>query len=117
VDWLLHHHKFHFLAREFLIRSAITSRASVDFSGYTAAQKINALVRGIEGDKRWNTALGKAPTAEAMLDLLESASNKLKLGLSRQELATTPPLRDWLWFKKNKPLFTIGDELPRYRQQ
>ena len=77
----------------------------MDFSGYTAAQKISALVRGIEGDKRWNTALAKAPTADAMLDLLESASNKLKLGLSRQELASTPPLRDWLWFKKNKPLF------------
>ena len=89
----------------------------MDFSGYTAAQKISALVRGIEGDKRWNTALAKAPTADAMLDLLESASNKLKLGLSRQALASTPPLRDWLWFKKNKPLFTIGDELPRYRQQ
>ena len=54
----------------------------MDFSGYTAAQKISALVRGIEGDKRWNTALAKAPTADAMLDLLESASNKLKLGLS-----------------------------------
>jgi len=51
----------------------------LDFSGYTAAQKISALVRGIEGDKRWNTALAKAPTADAMLDLLESASNKLKL--------------------------------------
>lgn len=114
---MLHHHKFHFLAREFLIPSTLPWRHCVDFSGYTAAQKISALVRGIEGDKRWNTALAKAPTAEAMLDLLESASNKLKLGLSRQELASTPPLRDWLWFKKNKPLFTIGDELPRYRQQ
>ena len=114
---MLHHHKFHFLAREFLIPSLQPRGCCVDFSGYTAAQKISALVRGIEGDKRWNTALAKAPTADAMLDLLESASNKLKLGLSRQELASTPPLRDWLWFKKNKPLFTIGDELPRYRQQ
>ena len=114
---MLHHHKFHFLARGFLIPSPQPRGCCVDFSGYTAAQKISALVRGIEGDKRWNTALAKAPTADAMLDLLESASNKLKLGLSRQELASTPPLRDWLWFKKNKPLFTIGDELPRYRQQ
>jgi hypothetical protein len=52
-----------------------------------------------------------------MLDLLESASQKLGLGLSRRQLAETPPLRDWLWFKKNKPLLTIGDELPGYRQQ
>ena len=89
----------------------------MDFSGYTAAQKISALVRGIEGDERWNAALAKAPNAEAMLDLLESAANKLKLGLSRKDLARTPPLRDWLWFKRNKPLLTIGDTLPRYRQQ
>ena len=89
----------------------------MDFSKYSVAQKISALVRGIEGDKRWNTALANASSADAMLDLLQSASDKLKLGLTRKDLATTPPLRDWIWFKKNKPLFTIGDELPRYRQQ
>ena len=79
-------------------------------------QKISALVRGIEGDERWNKALAQAADAEAMLDLLQSASSKLKLGLTRKDLASTPPLRDWLWFKRNKPLITIGDALPRYQQ-
>jgi len=88
-----------------------------DFSHLSAAQKIQALVRGIEGDARWNTALANASDADAMLDLLQSASDKLKLGLTRKQLAQTPPLRDWLWFKRNKPLITIGDDLPRYRQQ
>jgi len=91
--------------------------AANDFSGYSVSQKINALVRGIQGHERWNQALARAADAETMLDLLESASQKLGLGLSRRQLAETPPLRDWLWFKKNKPLLTIGDELPRYRQQ
>jgi hypothetical protein len=91
--------------------------AAEDYSNLSVQQKISALVRGIEGDERWNAALAKAPNAEAMLDLLESAANKLKLGLSRKDLARTPPLRDWLWFKRNKPLLTIGDTLPRYRQQ
>jgi hypothetical protein len=91
--------------------------ATNDFSEYSVSQKINALVRGIQGHERWNKALANASDAETMLDLLESASVKLGLGLSRRELAETPPLRDWLWFKKNRPFITIGDELPRYRQK
>jgi hypothetical protein len=90
--------------------------ANPDWSRMTVGQRVRALVRGIEGHARWNEALAKAPTADAMLDLLVSASDRLGLGLTRAELASTPPLRDWLWFKTNKPLLTIGDELPRYRQ-
>ena len=90
--------------------------AADDYSHLSVQQKISALVRGIEGDERWNKALAQAADAEAMLDLLQSASSKLKLGLTRKDLARTPPLRDWLWFKRNKPLITIGDALPRYQQ-
>ena len=63
--------------------------AAEDYSNLSVQQKISALVRGIEGDERWNAALAKAPNAEAMLDLLESAANKLKLGLSRTQ--SRPP--------------------------
>ncbi|MCY4331267.1 MAG: hypothetical protein OXC96_01900 [Cyanobacteria bacterium MAG CAR1_bin_15] len=80
------------------------------YSQYSPAQKVRALVKGIQGHKRWNEALAKAPDQEAMLDLLQQASDKIGLDLSRQELAETPPLRDWLWFKKNSPLFTIGNQ-------
>ncbi|MFZ4565659.1 MAG: hypothetical protein ACOYMY_04285 [Prochlorococcaceae cyanobacterium] len=90
--------------------------ADPDWSRLPVSQRVRALVRGIEGHARWNEALAKAPTADAMLDLLVSASDRLGLGLSRADLARTPPLRDWLWFKTNKPLLTIGDDLPRYRQ-
>lgn len=80
------------------------------YSQYSSAQKVRALVKGIQGHKRWNEALAKASDREVMLDLLQQASDKIGLDLSRQELAETPPLRDWLWFKKNSPLFTIGSQ-------
>ena len=80
------------------------------YSQYSSAQKARALVKGIQGHKRWNEALAKASDREAMLDLLQQASDKIGLGMSRQELAETPPLRDWLWFKKNSPLLTIGNQ-------
>jgi len=28
----------------------------------------------------------------------------------------TPPIRDWIWFRNNDPLFTVGDSKPRYQQ-
>lgn len=80
------------------------------YGQYSSAQKVRALVKGIQGHKHWNEALAKASDREAMLDLLQQASDKIGLGLSRQELAETPPLRDWLWFKKNSPLFMIGSQ-------
>ena len=80
------------------------------YDQYSCAQKVNALVKGIQGHKRWNEALAKASDREAMLDLLQQASDKIGLGLTRRQLADTPPLRDWLWFKKNSPLLTIGNQ-------
>ena len=38
--------------------------AAEDFSHLSVQQKISALVRGIEGDKRWNKALAQAADAE-----------------------------------------------------
>jgi hypothetical protein len=51
-----------------------------------------------------------------MLDVLLDASKKLGLGLSRQDLKTTPPIRDWVWWKNKEALLTIGDSKPRYQQ-
>jgi hypothetical protein len=39
---------------------------------------------------------------------LLGASAKLGLGLTRRDLTETPPIRDWIWFKNNQPLITIG---------
>ena len=50
-------------------------------------------------------------------DLLLGASAKLGLGLTRRDLTETPPIRDWIWFKNNDPLVTVGDAKPRYRRE
>lgn len=78
------------------------------YAQYSTQQKINALVRGISGHQRWNEALARARDADTMLDLLQQASDRIGLDLTRQQLATTAPIRDWIWFKRNSPLLTIG---------
>ena len=75
--------------------------AAEDYSNLSVQQKISALVRGIEGDERWNAALAKAPNAEAMLDLLESAANKLAWPSRKDPAAHRRCAK--LWFKRNKP--------------
>ena len=53
---------------------------------------------------------------EEMLDVLLDASAKLGLGLTREQLANTPPIRDWVWWKNKEAVFTVGDSKPRYQQ-
>ena len=52
-----------------------------------------------------------------MVAILLGASAKLGLGLTRRDLVQTPPIRDWIWFKNNDPLLTVGDAKPRYQQR
>jgi hypothetical protein len=77
---------------------------------------VNALVKALNGAKRTNEALARCSTGEDMLDVLLDASAKLGLGLTRQQLANTPPIRDWVWWKNKEALLTIGDNKPRYQQ-
>ena len=48
--------------------------------------------------------------------LCEGSFIARSLGLSRQDLKTTPPIRDWIWWKNKEALLTIGDNKPRYQQ-
>jgi hypothetical protein len=82
----------------------------------TVAQRVNALVKALNGAKRTNEALARCENGEAMLDVLLNASARLGLGLSRSELRDTPPIRDWIWWKNKEALLTIGDRKPRYQQ-
>ena len=50
-----------------------------------------------------------------MVEILLGASAKLGLGLTRRDLTETSPIRDWIWFKNNDPLLTVGDSKPRYQ--
>ena len=79
-------------------------------------QRIQLLVKALNGAKRTNEALTRCGDGEAMLDVLLDASSKLGLGLSRRDLRETPPIRDWIWWKNKEALLTIGDNRPRYQQ-
>ncbi len=82
----------------------------------TVTQRVNALVKALNGAKRTNEALARCSDGEQMLDVLLNASAKLGLGLSRRDLNNTPPIRDWIWWKNKEALLTIGDSKPRYQQ-
>ena len=82
----------------------------------SVGQRVNALVKALNGAKRTNEALARCRNGEEMLDVLLDASARLGLGLSRQQLANTPPIRDWVWWKNKEALLTIGDNKPRYKQ-
>ncbi len=79
-------------------------------------QRVRMLVKALDGARRTNEALAQCSSGEAMLDVLLDASAKLGLGLSRQQLADTPPIRDWVWWKNKQAMLTIGDNKPRYQQ-
>lgn len=79
-------------------------------------QRVALLVKALDGARRTNEALAACQDGEAMLDVLLNASAKLGLGLTRQELQNTPPIRDWVWWKNKEAVFTVGDSKPRYQQ-
>ena len=79
-------------------------------------RRVALLVKALDGARRTNEALASCQDGEAMLDVLLNASAKLGLGLSREDLQNTPPIRDWVWWKNKEALLTIGDNRPRYQQ-
>ena len=88
----------------------------MDLQSLSVGQRIGLLLKALDGAQRTNEALARCSDGEAMLDVLLDASKKLGLGLTRQDLKTTPPIRDWVWWKNKEALLTIGDSTPRYQQ-
>ncbi len=88
----------------------------MDLQSLPVSQRINALVKALNGARRTNEALARCQNGEEMLDVLLDASAKLGLGLTREHLANTPPIRDWVWWKNKEAVLTIGDNKPRYQQ-
>jgi hypothetical protein len=79
-------------------------------------QRVKLLVRALDGARRTNEALARCRDGDEMVMVLLDASAKLGLGLRREDLLNTPPIRDWIWWKNKEALITIGDAPPRYRQ-
>ncbi len=73
------------------------------------ARRVALLVKALDGAKRTNEALARCSNGEEMLDVLLVASQKLRLGLSREQLRNTPPIRDWVWWKNKEAPIMIGD--------
>ena len=71
------------------------------------SQKIELLVKALDGAEKTNRALATCSDGDAMVEILLGASAKLGLGLTRRDLTETPPIRDWIWFKNNDPLITV----------
>ncbi|MCU0528213.1 MAG: hypothetical protein MUD04_01710 [Cyanobium sp. Prado107] len=88
----------------------------MDPQSMPVTQRVKALVKALNGARRTNEALARCSDGEQMLDVLLDASAKLGLGLTREQLANTPPIRDWVWWKNKEALLTIGDNKPRYQQ-
>ena len=88
----------------------------MDPRSLSVVQRVGLLVKALDGAKRTNEALARCPDGEAMLEVLLEASAQLGLGLTRQQLADTPPIRDWVWWKNKQAVLTIGDNTPRYQQ-
>ena len=86
----------------------------MELQSLSVGQRIALLLKALDGAQRTNEALARCSDGEEMLDVLLAASKTL--GLSRQELKTTPPIRDWIWWKNKEALLTIGDNTPRYHQ-
>jgi hypothetical protein len=88
----------------------------MDLKDLPVTQRVNALVKALDGAKRTNEALARCTDGEQMLDVLLDASSRLGLGLTRWDLQNTPPIRDWIWWKNKEAPLTIGDSKPRYQQ-
>lgn len=86
-------------------------------SSLPVQQRIALLVKALNGAENTNKALATCTDGDAMVDILLGASAKLGLRLTRRDLTETPPIRDWIWFKNNDPLITVGDAKPRYRRE
>ncbi|QEY33294.1 hypothetical protein EVJ50_01755 [Synechococcus sp. RSCCF101] len=80
------------------------------------ARRVQILVRALDGAKKTNEALAACRTGDELVAVLLNASARLGLALSRDDLMRTPPIRDWIWWKGNSALLTIGDDRPRYQQ-
>ena len=86
-------------------------------SSLPVQQRIALLVKALDGAEKTNKALATCADGDAMVNILLGASAKLGLGLTSRDLTETAPIRDWIWFKNNDPLITVGDAKPRYRRE
>ena len=88
----------------------------MSFKNLPPAKRIQILVDSLDGSREINEALSTSKDGDSMIEILLEASSKLQLGLSRDDLTSHPPIRDWIWWKNKQALVTIGKGTPRHQQ-
>ena len=88
----------------------------MDLGNLSVKDRLKLLVESLDGAEKTNEALSKCENGDEMLDVLLGASSKLELGLTKEDLLKTPPIRDWIWWKNKEALVTLGSGTPRHQQ-
>ncbi len=88
----------------------------MDLQKLSVKERIQLLVESLDGQENTNEALSNCENSEAMLDVLLDASARLRLGLTKNDLMRTPPIRDWIWWKNKQALVMVGDGTLRHQQ-
>ena len=88
----------------------------MDMKTLSVAQKVKLLVEALDGAESTNKALSRCVDSESMVEVLLAAASKLELGLTREDLTKTPPIRDWIWWKNKQALITLGQGTLRHQQ-
>ncbi len=79
-------------------------------------KRVQILVEALDGAEKTNEALSSCDNGDEMIEVLYGASLNLNLGLTREDLMKTPPIRDWIWWKNKEALVTLGSGTPRHQQ-
>ena len=79
-------------------------------------KRVKLLVDALDGAEKTNETLSSCETGEEMLDVLLEVSLNLRLGLTRDDLMRTPPIRDWIWLKNKQALVMLGEGTLRHQQ-
>ena len=88
----------------------------MDIKTLSVPQKVKLLVEALDGAQSTNEALSRSVDGDSMIEVLLSAASKLELGLTREDLVKTPPIRDWIWWKNKQALITLGQGTLRHQQ-
>ena len=88
----------------------------MDRKTLSVPQKVKLLVEALDGEAKTNEALSKSEDGDSMVAILLSTAEKLDLGLTKEDLTKTPPIRDWIWWKNKQALVTLGKGTLRHQQ-
>ena len=88
----------------------------MDIKKLSVGERIKVLVEALDGAEKTNEALSQCVDGDALVEVLLSAATKLGLGLTRDDLTKTPPIRDWIWWKNKEALVTLGSGTLRHQQ-